>query len=140
MGGWLEVLKQKPTVGADDDAGRRSLIIGELACHPLVKAGRYLGRSHRESFPALARVCVGSPAYDGESLWLNDREAVELLAEFRRLRRIGRREEYLAGFDGRRYIELWRDGESPEEFEAHLDQIEALLALAEKGAWIHLSL
>jgi hypothetical protein len=140
MGGWLEVLRQKPPDGADDYSRRLPLIVGEYACHPLVKAIRYLGREHRGTFPALARVCVDSPAYHGESLWLDDRQSGELLAEFRRVRRIGRWQEFLAGLDGRRYYDLWREGKAPEEFEAHLDRIEALLAAAEGGGWVHLSL
>ena len=140
MGGWLEVLSRRPPTDADGYSQRRSLIVGELACHPLVKASRYLGREHREIFPTLARVCVDSPAYDGESLWLDDRQAGELLAEFRRVRRIGRWEEYFTGLDGHHYYDLWREGEDPEDFEARLDRIEALLSAAEGGGWVHLSL
>ncbi len=140
MGGWLEVLTQKPTAGAEGWKDRRSLIVDECACHPLVKASRYLGREHRPFFPALVRVCSNSPAYDSESLWLDDQQAADLLDEFRQVRRISRREEYLAGLDGRRYYDLWRQDEIPEKFEAQLDRIEALLAAAVRGKWVHLSL
>jgi hypothetical protein len=140
MGGWLEVLRERPSADADSYSQRQSLLIGAYGCHPLVKASRYLGRGYRGAFPALARVCVQSSAYDDESLWLDAHQANDLLAEFRRVRRIARREEFLTGLDGGRFADLWREGEAPEDFEALLDRIEDLLAAADGPRWVHLSL
>jgi hypothetical protein len=131
MGRWLELLRERPPLGADDYAQRRSLLIGEIAPHPLLWAALCLSRERRQLFPALDRVREDSTDYIDEKLWLDARQAGELLQELRRLRRTCQRQKFLTGMDGRRYYDLWRRGESPEQFEEWLDQIEALLAAAQ---------
>ncbi len=139
MGGWLEVLSQRPAPGADGRCDRIPLLIDEIAAHPLLRAGRCLGREHRRLFPMLDLVRADSPAYVDEWLWLDERQVAALLDELRRARRIGRREEFLAGLDGRRYHDLWRRDDDPDAFEASLDRIERALE-AEGGRWVLLSL
>ena len=139
MGRWLEVLRDRPPDSADGYTERRPSIVAEIAPHPLLRAARCLGREHRKSFPALDLVREDSPAYIDEWLWLDERQAREVLAELRQIRRICRREAFLAGLDGRRYYDLWRDGDSPENFEAWLDRIEQALG-AEGGRWVLLTL
>lgn len=139
MGKWLEVLRDRPLAGADGYSQRRLLIVAEIAPHPLLEAGRWLGSENREFFPMLDLVRKRSPAYIDEWLWLDERQAKELLSELRRVRRICRREEFLTGLDGHRFYELWRDGESPEEFEGYVDRIEQALS-TEGGRWVLLSL
>jgi hypothetical protein len=139
MGKWLEVLRDRPPEGADGYAERRPSIVAEIAPHPLLRAGRCLGREHRRVFPALDRIREDSPAYVDEWLWLDERQIGAVLEELRRVRRICRREEFLAGLDGRRYHDLWRDGDSPETFEAWLDRIEQVLG-SEAGRWALLAL
>ena len=138
MGKWMEVLSRRPgdTVGY---AGRRPLILAEMAPHPLLQAGLCLGREHRGLFPMLDLIRMDSPAYVDEWLWLDEVHMAELLAELRRVRRIGRREEFLPGLDGRRYYDLWRRDDDPRAFEAWLDQIEVVLGL-EGGRWALLTL
>jgi len=141
MGRWMEVLEEKPPAGADGHAERRSLVVGEIAPHPLIGASGFLKSEHRAAFPALDRVRAGSGAYVDERLWLSSAEAEQLLTELRRVRRLCWREEFLAGLDGRRYYDLWRQGETSERFEEWLDGIEGLLAAASTcGRWIVISL
>jgi hypothetical protein len=118
MGKWLEVLRERPPVGADGCRERRPHLVAEIASHPLLWAGRCLGRAHRGSFPMLDLARAGSTAYLDGGLWLDEFQKEQLLDELRRIRRIGRREEFLPGLDGHRYYDLWRRGESPERFEA----------------------
>ena len=139
MGKWLEVLRDRPAEGADGYAERRPSIVAEIAPHPLLRAAQRLGREHRKHFPALDLVREDSPAYVDEWLWLDERQVGEVLEELRRVRRICRREEFLAGLDGRKYFDLWRDGDPPEKFEAWLDRIEHALG-AEGGRWVLLAL
>jgi len=139
MGKWLEVLRQRRPDGADGYSERLPSIVAEIAPHPLLRAGRCLGREHRKFFPALDLVRENSPAYVNEWLWLDEQQTEELLGELRRIRRISRRQEFLAGLDGARYYDLWRQGESPEKFEAWLDRIEQALG-AEGGRCVLLAL
>jgi hypothetical protein len=139
MGKWLEVLRERPSDGADGCEERLPYLVDEIAPHPLLWAGRCLSHAHREFSPILDLVHFGSGAYDGEWLWLDELQKEELLDELRRIRRISRREEFLPGLDGRRYYDLWRRDESPERFEAWLDRIEQALG-AEGGRWVLLSL
>jgi len=138
MGRWLEVFSEGP---GSDAAGRRPPLDDGVAPDPLVTASRHLGHDCRGDFPWLNHVRDGSSAYTGGRLWLDARQSGALLAELRRVRRIARREEFFAGMDGRRYLDLWRHGEPPEAFDARLDRIESLLALAaDSGGWARLSL
>jgi hypothetical protein len=141
MGKWMEVLKEKPPPGEDDLTRREPLIIGEIFPYPLMRAGQCLKRDWRSLFPTLARVRLRSPAYVGEWLWLDSREAERRLDELRRIRRLCHRQEFLEGFDGPRYYEFWRQDDAQERFEGWLDQIESLLASAVTGdCWVLLSL
>jgi len=138
MGRWLEVLTER----TPDDvsyAGRLPYRVDEIAPHPLLAAGRCLGRAHRPLFPMLDLVREDSRAYVDEELWLDERQMREVLAELRRVRRVVRREEFVAGLDGRRYDQLWRRDDAPGKLEAWLDRIEQALQ-AEGGRWALLSL
>jgi hypothetical protein len=115
------------------------LFQAEITPPPLLRAARCLGREHRRSFPALDLVREDSPAYVVEWLRLDERQIGAVLDELRRIRRICRREEFLAGLYGRRSHDLWRDGDSPERFEAWLDRIEQVLG-SEGGRWVLLTL
>lgn len=138
MGRWLEVFSERP---GSDDAGRCPPRDECVAPDPLVTAAQHLGYDCRGDFPWLNHVYERSSAYSGGRLWLDARQSAALLAELRRVRRIARREEFFAGMDGRRYLELWRRVEPPEAFDTHLDRIESLLALAaDNGGWVRLSL
>jgi hypothetical protein len=139
MGKWLEVLREKPPAEADGYFKRRPSIVAELAPHPLLWAGRCLSRAHRTLFPTLDLVRQDSTAYVDECLSLDELQTKELLRELRRVRRICRRQEFIAGLDGQRFYELWRNGETPEAFEAWLDTIENALDV-ESGRWVYLSL
>ncbi len=137
MGKWLEVLSERlpDTVGYHD---RRPLRLAEIAPNPLLEAGRHLGL-YRPQFPMLDLVRRDSPAYVDEWLWQDCDQINELLAELRRIRRIGRREEFLTGMDGWRYHEIWRGPDPHERFDAWLDKIEEALDV-EGGRWALLSL
>lgn len=139
MGKWLEVLRERPPEGADGYSERRPSIIAEIAPHPLLRAGRCLGREHRKFFPQLELVREDSSDHVNKWLWLDKRQVEEVLDELRRVRRICRREEFVVGLDGGRYYELWRQGEPPEKFEAWLDRIEQALGTV-GGRWILLAL
>ena len=150
MGRWMEVVRQQPPEGQRHHTEEyRRLIVGEYAPHPLLNAARAIRAGsrgeHKSSnlllFPLLDRVQFGSPCYADEDLWLLPADAIQLLEEFTRLRRVCRLEEFAAGLDGRAVATWWRDGETPVEFERWLDGIEGLLRQAvEGGHWVRLML
>jgi hypothetical protein len=137
MGKWLEILRERPPETLDR-SGRLPLILAEISPQPLMEAGRHLG-PHRPKFPMLDLVRQDSSAYVDEWLWLDREQMDALLAELRRVRLIGRREEFLTVFDGQRYYDLWRGSSAPEPFEVWLNRIEKVLGAA-NGRWALLSL
>jgi hypothetical protein len=139
MGRWLEVLSERPPADADGYAQRCPLIVAEITPHPLLGAGRCLPRAFRDRFPMLDLVREDSSAYVDEWLWLDAPQVEVLLGELRRVRRLCRREEFLAGMNARRFYDFWRQDESPEKCEAWLDRIERVLD-AEGGRWVLVSL
>jgi len=147
MGRWMEVVRQRPADGQHDHGHiYEDLIVREIAPHPLMHAFGALCQANpgkreviRESFPTLEAIALGSPRYSGEDLWLSADELGQLLEEFRRLRRVCRREEYLTGIDGAASYEAWRNSERSDEFDAWLDKIEALVVDARDSAyWVRL--
>jgi hypothetical protein len=84
----------------------------------------------REQFPMLEAVGLRSDRYVDEDLWLNAAEVEQLIDEFQRLRRVCRGEEFITHLDGPASYEAWRRLEQRQDFEAWLDDIEALLRKA----------
>jgi hypothetical protein len=144
----MEIVQEQPPEGQrDHTAEYQRLIVAECAPHPLLYAFRAIrrgsrgGRMSSDVFPMLGRVEGGSQWYVDEDLWLSPAEAVQLLDEFTRLRRVCRGEESMPGLDGRLVATRWRDVEAPAEFEQWLDVIEGLLWEAfEGGHWVRLML
>jgi hypothetical protein len=140
MAQWMELLKQRPPLGADGFLERKPLIIGQYSSHPLARAGDCLDRERRRLFPMLSRVGYKSVESERGTLWLDSAQAAELLRELQQIRRICHRQEYITGFDGHRYYDRWRQSDSAERFEGWLDGIEALLAAAQGDRCIFLCL
>lgn len=67
----MEVHKQPPVECDEDQLGRNTSLLEEIAPHPLMQAAQSLGRNGREHFPMLDRVAVDSAAYIDEHLWLD---------------------------------------------------------------------
>ena len=134
----MEVVRARPTQGQrSHDVTYEKHVIGELAPHPLMHAFSGLCQANlgkresiRRQFPMLEAVGLHSNRYVDEDLWLDAVEVSRLFEEFRRLRRICRREEFITGLDGPATYEAWRSAERREDFEAWLDEIEALLGKA----------
>jgi hypothetical protein len=92
-------------------------------------------------FPMLEAVGLHSNRYVDENLWLDAAEVGRLIEEFRRLRRICRREKFITGLDGPATYEAWRSDERREDFDGWLDKIDALLAnAASSGCAVRLML
>src|SRR5262245_3062263 len=147
MGRWMEVVRRRPAQGQHDHGqAYEDLVVREIAPHPLMHAFGALCQANpgkreviRECFPTLAALGLGSPRYVEEGLWLNADELGQLLEEFRRLRRVCRREEYITGIDGTASYEAWRKPDPPEYFDSWLGKIEAMLVDAcGCGYWVRL--
>jgi hypothetical protein len=129
----MEVVRELPL-----DA-QNQIVLGGYAPHPLLLAAHAVEVSKKtvggsvDYFPMLIRVREFSEAYIDENLWLSPEEVVELLDQFLQLRRVCQQQEFLSGLDGRKVAHVWRDSESPAEFERWLDGIEALLWKAVEG-------
>lgn len=119
MGRWMEIRQNEE-------------IIGEIAPHPILDAGYCLTPEIREQFPLLTKVWPKSKNYVDEELWLSSEEAKILLEEFRKLRAICRREQFITHLDGKVAEKHWRGHLNPDdlEWEKYLDTIESLLAEA----------
>ena len=140
----MEVLRTQPPPGQrNHDESHERFVIGEIAPHPLMYAFDQLCRANsgkRETiekhFPLLAAVSLNSNRYLNEDLWLDATEVGRLVEEFRRLRRICRREEFIATLDGQTTYEAWCGVEPREDFEGWLDKIEALLTEATVSGYV----
>jgi hypothetical protein len=118
----MGVVRQQPPQGQrDHDQVYEQLVVREIAPHPLMYAFGALCQANpgkreviRKCFPALEAVGPGSPRYADDNLWLNVEELGQLLQEFRRLRRVCRREEYVTGLDGAASYEAWRNSDQPD--------------------------
>jgi hypothetical protein len=134
----MELVREGPPQGQrQHDESYSSLVVGEIAPHPLIYAFQELCKANpgkreiiREQFPMLESVGFRSDRYVDEDLWLNATEVERLIEEFQRLRRVCRREEFITHLDGPATYEAWRSSEQREEFEVWLDGIEALLRKA----------
>jgi hypothetical protein len=149
MGRWMEVVRKQPPEGKRQHSPEyETLVVGAIAPHPLLSAARAIevgsrrsGHSANQFFPMLARVELTSPSYVDEDLWLLPDEVEGLLDEFRRLRRVCQHQEFVPDLDSRKAYAVWRGLRPSAEFEAWLDQIEALLSqAAEGGYWVRLML
>jgi hypothetical protein len=138
MGRWMEVVRVLPSRGRrSHDESYKQLVVGEIAPHPLMHAFGGLCQANpgmreiiRKYFPMLEAVGLNSNRYVDEDLWLDAAEIGRLIEELQRLRRICRREEFIAALDGPAAYDAWRDSDRPEEFDASLESIEALLRKA----------
>jgi len=137
----MEIMKERPAEGSECPSRHDELLVAEGAPDPLMCAAMALRHADQRHFPMLVRVGVQSDAYVGEHLWLDAREAAELLEETRRLRRLGRREEFIQGLHGDRVWDFWRGHHASDAFDAWLDRVEHLLEMAgQHGYWVHLML
>jgi hypothetical protein len=144
----MEVLpEQPPEAERQHGPGYERLVVGAIAPHPLmwaaraVQAGGRAGRAPAPEFPLLDRVQESSPEYVDEDLWLPPADVLQLLHEFRRLRRLCHWQEFVPGFDGARAAMAWRRDQPAADFERLSDRIEELLGVAVAGAsWVRLML
>jgi hypothetical protein len=143
----MQVVRGRPAQGQHDhDQIYEDLVVREIAPHPLMHAFGALCLANpgkreviRVCFPTLEAIRLGSPGYTDEDLWLNAHELGQLLEEFRRLRRVCRREEYITGIDGTASYEAWRKPGPSESFDSWLGKIEAMLVDAcASGYWVRL--
>ena len=146
MGQWLEVLRNRPANGpATFLTDYKDDIIAEIAPHPLLYAGNSLPSDFHQYFPKLCGL-MSSGEYERESeKWLLSPDQISVIdQEFSEVRRLCRGETdpypYSRFLDVGNFMERWRGGSDPAEFEDWLCRIEGVLqrAIAEK-AWIMLS-
>ena len=132
MGRWMQVVRI-------DGSSRQETVVSEVAPNPLINAFDALcegnpgkRESIRQHFPMLEAVGTGD-RYVDEEMSLQGEASERLLAEFRRLRRICGREEFITGLNGPSAYGAWRTSWQPAEFESWLDSIEKLLREAVSG-------
>ena len=130
MGRWMEVLRERPPIEKGRESPEWVPLREGVAPHPLLNAAGAVRSPAEAHFPALYRVRLGSPEYEDEELWLSAAEAESLLADFRRLRAVCRRESFIPGLDGAEVYGRWRGAASASDFERQLDDLDADLALA----------
>ncbi|WP_146654814.1 hypothetical protein [Labilithrix luteola] len=130
MGKWMSAF------GPDD-----KLTKDEVWPSPLLSAFHALPLSRQHEFPFLARLRFGSPDYVNEALVLEGPAVACTLTELRRLRRICRGEDVVAGIDGRVVFDSWRVRDAfgeqydPIEMDESLDDIEGVLSRAVEYGW-----
>jgi hypothetical protein len=147
VGRWMEVVRRQPPQGhRHHDQAYEELIVREIAPHPLMHAFGALCQVNagqreviQKSFPTLEAVGLGSPRYIDDDLWLNADDLGKLVEEFRRLRRVCGREEFVPRIDAATCYETWRKSDGPADFDSWLDRIEAMLVDAHRsGHWVRL--
>ncbi len=140
MGSWMEVLRQRPNLGATREEYRSDLL-AEIFPGPLLDAIQHVPRAMRDQFPLLRRVRKSSEWYEDEAQVLNTEGAGALLNELVLLRKVCQRKVYFKGVDGSAIYHFWRKYHTNAAFEGHLDEIENLLRLAvDQKAWVKMEL
>ena len=77
----------------------------------------------------LFRVRPKSDYYEDEELWLAPSQVVTINDEFRQLRAVCRRNEFITGLEGSVVYEHWRDRYEADAFEDWLRGLESVLEL-----------
>lgn len=138
----MEIVEGGPANLENPYSYSQEKILGETAPHPLMEAAQAVPHDYRDEFPLLIHVCPWIVShYNDESLWIEPDRVGQLLEEYRRLRRICERREFLRGVDGVTVLKHWQGRSEASWFNKNVSEIEELLALAQaRGAWVHLTM